>query len=398
MEPKPYYSMLRAFNYQAPVKIVFGINAIDRLTEELKRLPFKSALLVTGPNVYKTEACSRVRDALSSLGSVEVFSRASPEPDSMVLEALAGEARALKPDLVVGLGGGSALDMAKAASMAVANDKAPVSYFRGERLASKGPPIVTIPTIAGTGSEVTPISVIADKGLKLALTHYSLYPSVSIVDPSLSLTASPRATASAGIDAFCHAVESIMSLDSNPVSTALAFDAIGLVDDYLERAYCNGEDIEARSGISLASVMAGLAFSNTGLCLAHGMAYTYAYRAESGLPHGASVALAEPHVIEFNSPAIPEKTELIAGALGIDAEGLSATEVGSEIACRLLDIMETTGLPMELGEIGVSSDLVEEMVDDLLANHGRFIAKNPRKPSREDLAMLYAGMFDESEV
>jgi len=105
MEPKPYYPMLRAFNYQAPVKIVFGINAIDRLTEELKRLPFKSALLVTGPNVYKTEACSRVRDALSSCGSVEIFSKVSPEPDSKVLESLAGEARALKPDLVVGLGG-----------------------------------------------------------------------------------------------------------------------------------------------------------------------------------------------------------------------------------------------------------------------------------------------------
>lgn len=396
MEPKPYHPMLRLFNYQAPVKVVYGVNAIERLNDELKRLPFKSALLVTGPNVCKTGVCKRVMDTLASCGSVEAFT-VPPEPDSEALAALAGKARSLKPDLVVGLGGGSSLDMAKAASMLVANDKDPASYFRGERIANKGPPIVTIPTIAGTGSEVTPISVIADRGLKLAIMHYNIYPAVSIVDPALSLTASPAATASSGIDAICHAVESIMSVDSNPISTALAFDAIGLVDDFLERAYCNGEDIEARNGLSMASVMAGLAFSNTGLCLAHGMAYTYAYRGEKGQPHGASVSLAEPHVIEFNAPAIPEKIELIAGALGIDTDGLTATESGSEIACRILDIMETTGLPMELGEIGVPTDSVDEMVDDLIANHGRFIAKNPRKPSREDLVGLYAGMFDDSE-
>jgi len=398
VEPKPYHPMLKLFNYQAPVKIVYGVNAIDRLSDELKRLPFKSALLVTGPNVCRTSTCQKVRDALSSSGLVNVFNKVSPEPDSQVLAAIAEKARALKPDLIVGLGGGSTLDMAKVASMVVANENDPVSYFKGERLANRGPPIVTIPTIAGTGSEVTPISVITDRGLKLAIMHYSLYPAVSIVDPALSMTASPGATASAGIDALCHAVESIMSVDSNPISTALAFDAIGLVDDFLERAYCNGEDIEARNGLSLASVMAGLAFSNTGLCLAHGMAYTYAYRAEKGQPHGASVSLAEPHVIEFNSPAIPEKTELMAGALGIDTDGLSPIEAGNEIACRILDMMETTGLPMELGEIGVTPDSVEEMVDDLMANHGRFIAKNPRKPSREDLVRLYTGMFDDSGV
>lgn len=388
--------MLKLFNYQAPVKVVFGINAIDRLKDELKRLPFKTALLVTGPNVCKTGSCQKVREALSSAGSLVEFNKVSPEPDSPVLAAIAETARELKPDLVVGLGGGSTLDMAKIASMVVANSKDPMSYFKGEPLAKKGPPIITIPTIAGTGSEVTPISIIADKGLKLAIMHYSIYPTVSIVDPVLSMTASPSATASSGIDALCHAVESIMSVDSNPISTALAFDAISLVDDFLERAYCNGEDIEARNGLSMASVMAGQAFSNTGLCMAHGMAYTYAYLAEKHLPHGSSVALAEPHVIEFNSPAIPEKTELIAGAFGIDTDGLGTTEVGSEIACRILDMMETTGLPMELGEIGVMPDTIDEMVDDLMKNHGRFVAKNPRKPSRDDLVMLYSGMFDET--
>ncbi|MDD1764642.1 MAG: iron-containing alcohol dehydrogenase, partial [Candidatus Methanomethyliaceae archaeon] len=179
---------------------------------------------------------------------------------------------------------------------------------------------------------------------------------------------------------------------SNPITGSLAFEATSLVDDYLERAYCNGEDVEARNGLALASVMAGMAFANTGLCLSHGMAYTFVTRCK--LPHGASVGVAEPYVIEFNSPSIPDKVEVIAAGLGLDTQGLSDTEVGYAIALRMIDIMETVGLPLSLKDLGLGKKDLEPMVDSLLKNYQRFIVKNPRKPSRDELLELYQTILE----
>ena len=392
METKIHHPLLKTYSYQVPTRIVFGFGSFEKLKDELKRFELKRALLITGKTVCKTDACPRVREALSSVGALAEFNEVSPEPDAPVLADLAKTVRRNPPDLVVGLGGGSSLDMAKMAALLTANEKDPIAYFKGEPIAKKGPPIVTVPTIAGTGSEVTPISVVIDKGLKLALNHYFLYPTLTIIDPALSVTASPQATASAGIDALCHAVESIMSVDSNPITASLAFEATSLVDDYLERAYCNGEDVEARNGLALASVMAGMAFANTGLCLAHGVAYTYATRCK--LPHGASVGVAEPYVIEFNSPSIPDKVEVIAAGLGLDTQGLSTSGVGYAIALRMIDMMETVGLPLSLEGLDLGEKDLEPMVSALLKNYPRFIVKNPRKPSREELLKLYQTMLE----
>jgi alcohol dehydrogenase class IV len=392
MNPKPNHPLMKIFAYQTPTRLIFGINSIDRLRDELKKIGFKNALLVTGSTVCNTPACEKVRDALNALGSFAEFNKVNPEPDVAVLAEIAECVRKNPPDLIIGVGGGSTIDMAKIASILAVNEKEPINYFKGEPISKKGPQIITIPTIAGTGSEVTPISVVVENKKKLTISHYSIYPAIAFVDPLLSLTALPQATASAGIDALCHAIEAIMSIDSNPISSALAFDAISNVDDFFERAYCNGDDIEARNGMSLASVLAGMAFSNTGLCLPHGIAYTYAM--EYVLPHGPSVSLAEPYVLEFNTPAIPEKIELIAAAMGIDTSCMSTAEVGYEAASRIVELLETSHLPQTLDELNMDESEIEPMVDDLLTNQARFIAKNPRKPSREELIGIYTRMFE----
>ncbi|MBC7112400.1 MAG: iron-containing alcohol dehydrogenase [Candidatus Methanomethyliales bacterium] len=392
MSTKFYHRTYRVSSFQAPTRVVFGPNSLDKLAEELKRFELKSVLLVSGKNVYKTEGYERVRSIISSMCPLFEFNEVIPEPDSSTLSAVASKAREVKPSLVVGFGGGSSLDMAKMASALSVNQKDPVSYFKGEPLVNKGPPVLTIPTLAGTGSEVTPISVVVEGNKKLAISHPFLYPSVTIVDPVLSVTAPPYSTASAGIDALCHALESFMSLDSNPITESLAFEAISLSDDYLERAYCNGEDLEARTGISLASVLAGMAFMNTGLCLAHGIAYTFAVKCQT--PHGVSVAVAEPYVLEFNAPAIPDKLGAIAAAFGMDAVGSTPYEIGEAIAARMIEIMDTLNLPTCLQDLGLDEKELEPMVDDLMKNYSRFIVKNPRKPSREDLVELYQMIFE----
>jgi alcohol dehydrogenase class IV len=392
MEIKPFHPLMKSYSYQSPTRVVFGLNSLDKLTDELAAWSPKRSLIITGTSVCKNEAYCKVLDALASFGTPVEFKSIKPEPDSDSLNALAIEARNGQFDLVVGMGGGSTMDAAKVASLIAANEGEPMKYFMGEPAAKKGPPIVTIPTLAGTGSEVTPITVVAHSGAKLSLKHRHLYPALAIVDPVLAMAAPPEATASAGADALCHAIESIMSVDSNSLTRALCFEAINLVESYLEKAYCNGSDIEARNGLALASVMAGMAFQNTGLCLAHGIASTYALKAS--LPHGTSVALAEPYAIEFNAPCIAERLEVIAAGLGIESSGASGSELGEAIVDRILDIMCTLGLPSNLEDIKISEDELEPMVDDLMGNYSTFISKNPRKPSREDLLDLYGRMLE----
>ncbi|MDH7555774.1 MAG: iron-containing alcohol dehydrogenase [Candidatus Methanosuratincola sp.] len=383
----------RAFTFYCPTRIVFGIGSLSRLPDELKKFNFKKALLVSGPRVSKTKEYALVKECVScACAELSEFTMVEAEPDMSILNSLAGFVRKSQPEIVVGIGGGSSMDFSKLASALSVNEKDPASYFGGEKITKKGPPIITIPTLAGTGSEVTPISVVVDNGVKRALFNHALYPALAVVDPRLSCSASPDATASAGIDALCHALESMMSVDSNPISDSLSSKALGLACAYLERAYCNGGDLEARAGLSAASLLAGIAFQATGLCLPHGIAYTYATKCS--LPHGSSVSLAAPYVAIFNAPAIPGKTRLIASAMGIDTCGASPIEAGFEIASRMFEIMDTLGLPQTLEDLGINESELESMVDDLLANHYRFVEKNPRKPSRDELLDLYMDMHE----
>lgn len=391
MEPKPHHPLIKTYTFNSPTRLFFGANSLDRLRDELKQYASKKVMIVTGSSVSRTPAYKRVLGMLKEQTILE-FSGIPPEPDEAALAALSDEVIGALPDLIIGMGGGSTMDMAKLASLIVGNKKNPLPYFMGEPVAKRGPPIITIPTIAGTGSEVTPISVVTTKGVKLAINHHYLHPALSIIDPVLSITAPPSATASAGIDALNHAVESIMSLESNPLTASLAFEAINLADEYLERAYANSDDLEARNGLALASAIAGMAFSNTGLCMTHGIAYTYAVKC--GLPHGTSVALAEPYVIEFNAPAIQGKLEVIAAGLGVGLEGLSTVEAGEAIALRYLEIMGTLGLPLSLEDLGLVDDDLEPLIDDFLKNQSRFMVRNPRHPSRKELLALYQAMLE----
>ena len=350
-------------------------------------------MLISGKSVSKTSACAKVRETLSPYSLYE-FTSVPPEPDAAALTLLSEEIQRYPPDLVIGMGGGSTLDMAKLASLIAGNKKDPLRYFRGDLIAKRGPPIITISTIAGTGSEVTPIAVVEEKGEKLSLTHPFLHPTLSLIDPAVALTAPPSATASAGIDALNHAIESLMNLESNPLTGSLALEAVILVDDFIERAYCNGEDLEARNGLALASVMAGIAFSNTGLCITHGIAYTYATK--YSLPHGVSVAIAEPYIVEFNAPAIHGKLQVIAAGLGVGTGELSPVEAGKAIAGRYHELMSTLHFPMNLKDLGLEEKDLEPLVDDLLNKYSRFMTRNPRKPSRQELIALYCAMYEGS--
>ncbi|RLE50789.1 MAG: alcohol dehydrogenase, partial [Candidatus Methanomethylicota archaeon] len=269
----------------------------------------------------------------------------------------------------------------------------PVEKFIGAQLVkNRGAPLIQIPTLSGTGSEVSPVSVLTRGRVKEAIWSYNIFPHTSLVDPVLATTAPPNATASSGVDALCHAIESIMSIESNEITEALSLEAIRLVSTYLERAYANGDDIEARYGLALASMLAALSFTNTMLCLGHGIAYTFSV--DYNVPHGVSCGIAEPFVMEYNMPAVLDKLVSIADAFGVDILGLSLKDAAYEAIAAFRDLASSVNIPSCLKDLGVEREKLESMVDQLFTRQSRFIARNPRKPSREDMLSLYEKMWE----
>lgn len=392
MEFRSLHSLMRSYSFYMPVKVVLGINSSKSLLEEVRNFPGRRVLAVSGKNVSKLGIPQQVLAPLERDGyDVFLYDEVPPEPPIENASEVAEVARR-GFDVVVGIGGGSAMDMAKVASAAITNPE-PVERFIGAHLIKRrSAPLVQVPTLFGTGSEVTPISVMTKEGVKVAIWSYNIFPHVSILDPALSVSAPPKATSSAGVDALCHAVESLMSVESTWITDAMSLQAIRLISHYLEKAYANGEDLEAKLGLAYASTLAGASLANAMACLGHGIAYTFAVR--YNVPHGVSCGVAEPYVMDYNSLAAPEKLSSIADSFGVDVSGLGVREAAFEAINAFIDLLKSLGMPTSLKELGVKKDDIRGMVDELFSKQSRFIARNPRKPTKEDMVELYERMWE----
>ncbi len=292
-----------------------------------RRLGGDKALIVTDKVIVKTGLVERVSKSLEQAGlSVQVFDEVEPEPKLEVAEKAAEFSRKSGCNLVIGVGGGSVLDMAKVASIAPTNPGKMADYVGVGLIKQAGLPKILIPTTAGTGSEVTNIAVVslAAEEIKSGIVGPQLMADVAIVDPEATLTMPPRLTASTGIDALTHAVEALMSVNSNPLTDALAYEAVKLVFRNLRKACYQGENLEARYGMSLAALLAGLAFGSAGVCGGHALAYAFAVK--YNVPHGIACGLALPYIMEYNLPVCEEKLARIAVLAGESVEWVSTRE------------------------------------------------------------------------
>jgi alcohol dehydrogenase len=369
------------FIHQTTPRIHFGIGALGRLGDELKRLPGGPVLIVTDPGVLK----AGIADQAVKFSGREciIFSNIEPDPSIETALACAKVVREVKASVIIGVGGGSAMDTAKVASI-VAHAKQPIAEMFGiELVKDAGLPLILIPTTAGTGSEVTHVAILSDEQehLKKGIVSAKLFPAVAIVDPELTLGVPRSVTAASGMDALLHAVEAFTSKNANSFTDILAKRAMFLIAGNLRDAFEDGGNVEARSAMLEGAMLAGMAFANAGVTAVH--AFAYPIGAEFHIPHGVANSIMMGPVLTFNTPGNPKK---FADA-GI-AMGLAASISAEGTIAFMKQLAEDIEIPKHLADFGVRDEHIPGLASGVL-KVTRLLANNPREVTHEDAMRLY---------
>ncbi|MTD30662.1 hydroxyacid-oxoacid transhydrogenase [Planomicrobium sp. YIM 101495] len=396
--------MRNTWEFLSTQKIVFGNGSIQKLDKVLQQLKAKNVLLITDPGIKQAGIVDRITDMLAEAGyKVVVYDQVVPEPpvDSAV-ECYEFAKEQMDTDAIIGLGGGSSIDMAKLVALLTAHGGHPMDYASGESQVP-GPvtPLIAIPTTAGTGSEVTSVAVVTDvaNNLKLGISDNHLRPLVALLDPELTVGLPAYVTACSGIDALSHAIESytakpyayiqaegeLVFQGAIPIADALAVQAIELVADNLVLAVQQGSNLEARSNMMLASLLAGMAFSNAGNAAAHALAYPIGGLVKS--PHGEVTGLLMPYVMDFNASVQLDKMEKIAQLFDVNTAELSKEEAATAASQAVLGLLKKIGLPTKLSEIGIKEENIEHIAKTTLTID-RLIRNNPRVSTVDNLKEL----------
>ncbi|MEA4816339.1 MAG: iron-containing alcohol dehydrogenase [Lachnospiraceae bacterium] len=378
-----------AYKFSVAGQAVIGSNALKLSETAMKRLG-KKALIVTGKIVTKTGLVKILTGCLDGWGiKYEVFNDIIGEPNDKMIEAGVKIYKDTCCDFVIGIGGGSPLDSAKAISaMTVLEGK--ISDYLGKELVGDFPPIALIPTTAGTGSETTKISVITDseKEIKMLLLGDSILPDLAIVDPEFTKTSPKSITAATGMDALTHAVESYIAKGANPITDMFALSAIKRIFKYLPIAYKNGNDNKAREEMSMAAFEAGICINNASTTLVHGMSRPIG--ALFHVPHGISNAMLINECMKYVFDGCYVKFADIARAMGAADEGASDEEAAGIFLKELDDICKKCEIPT-LAEYGIDKKefdaAIEKMSKDAMDSGSP--SKVIREVTREDLVIIY---------
>ncbi|MBN2049882.1 MAG: iron-containing alcohol dehydrogenase [Spirochaetales bacterium] len=378
------------FQFHSPVKIIYGFGIIDDLSVEFQALQVERLFLLSDPALEKAGILERVRKGLQNAGLALTgeFLDIPQDSDVSVVRQAAAEARESGAQGLLAVGGGSVIDTAKAANIVFTNGGDLIDDFSGAGiLEAPLNPLVVIPTTAGTGSEATLAAVIYDRETKtkLAFSDKYLLPHLAVLDPELTLTLPPALTASTGMDALTHAIESTISIDWSPVSRALAFGAVEMIFASLKRAVTDGSDLEARGAMLVAANMAGIAFSHSMVGCVHSMAH-----ATGGLyrvPHGTANAILLPYGMEYNFQEGKEVFSRLAPLMGVNTTGLGVDEAaqGAIDAVRNLvrDLGRLSSMPVRLRDAGVPEEGLELIAEHALEDGSSIY--NPREMEKEAL-------------
>ena len=384
--------------FQSPPKIITGDGSAGALGTQAKSFGASHVVLVTDKILHKkTDAVSNAVACLKASGlPAEVFDDVEPDPMVGTARRSAEFARASGPNFVVGLGGGSALDIAKATAAILANETPLEQMWGVGNVPKPSLPMILLPTTAGTGSEVTPNCILTDVKpdgghMKKGIVSPHILARVAIVDPLLTVTAPPSVTAAAGMDALTHAIETYVSRSAQPLTMPLALEAIRLIAKYLRRTVANGSDLEARRHMANASMMAGLAFANGYLGGVHAIAM--AMGGQCGVAHGIANALMLPYVMEFNEMAATEQFACIAEAMGESVEGLSQREAAHRATLAVHQLVIDVGLPHVLADVKISQEGLPALAEESFGNQ-RLLKNNPRTATVQDLRRILEAASD----
>lgn len=368
------YEQDLSFIYFAPTKVVFGAGSVSELPMEVGTLGSK-VLLVTDPGIIATGMVDQVKDILGD-SLVGVFSDVPQDTGMEVVDEGARYGTSTGADVIVSLGGGSVIDTGKGMCILM-REGGSLRDFQGMQMLTRPQiPNIVIPTTSGTGSEVTSAAVVLDKeqGQKIIIYEYHITPRVAILDPKMTEKLPPHLTASTGMDALTHAIESYTSNSRNPISDAVALHAVRLIAENLPQAVADGSDLTARGQMQVAALLGGWAFSNALLGLVHAMAHSIG--AIRGVPHGLANGIILPHVMRFNLDDIPARTADITAALGIAAHGMDPHEAGEIGIAAIESLQDRVRLPRKLRDAGVEESDLEKAAE--LAMSDGSIVYNPR--------------------
>lgn len=372
-----------------PGKVCFGVGSLNIIKDEALKLGVRRTLIVTDAGVYQAGLVDPVKELLSQANiSVEVFSEAEPEPTMPRLNAIAGELRKESYDLLVGVGGGSSIDTAKGLSILLAHGGRIEDYLGNENIPGPGIPLFTIPTTAGTGSEVTKYAILGDpqKELKLGIISTYLLAKVAIIDPTFTYGCPPKVTAAAGIDALTHAIECYTGKKAHNFSDALALEAMRLISGSLRTAVKNGADKEARKHMAEGALLAGIAFGNSAVAAVHALAYPLGSRFH--VPHGVANGILLPYVTQANLESNLHKYAIVAQMLGVKMEGLSQQEAAEQGVAAVKSLMTDIGIPLHLRDLGVPREALEEMAVATM-DITRLLDVNPKQLTLDDVKQIW---------
>jgi alcohol dehydrogenase len=366
-----------------PPRIHFGAGCAVEAVSTLARSGCQRVFLLTSPSVL-SKAAEFATILRAASATVEIVTGIPPEPTTACCEQLRARARAFAPDLVLAIGGGSVLDVAKL--VAALHDRTePISAFYGINiLAGRRTALVCAPTTSGTGSEVSPNALLFDDDAvaKKAVISPALVPDVAIVDPSLTLTLPAALTATTGIDALAHCLETYASRVAHPLVDVRSLEGVRLIGAHLARCIANGSDLEARSAVALGSLYGGLALGPVNTTGVHALAYPLG--GEFHMPHGLSIALLLPHVVRFNLPALPGRHAALSAALG----GRSADDL-PDLLSRLI---ARCGIDGRLSAHGIPREALPRLAEAGI-QVTRLLKNNPREVTRDDALRIYEAAF-----
>lgn len=388
-----------------PREFVFGAGQRQCLGTVARRFGTRALVCTDARLAGEAIFGEMIADLEASGVTVAVDSSVLPDVPRDSCSASADKAKAFAPDMVIGIGGGSCLDLAKCVALLLTHGGSPQDYYGEFKVPGPTLPIIAVPTTAGTGSEVTPVAVLSDpeRTMKVGISSPHLIPQAAICDPELTATCPAGLTAIAGADALTHAIEAFMAVRRDPtprlaqdrvfvgknaLSDHFALMAIGLLAKSLERAYRDGSDMEARADVMLGASAAGMAFGTAGTALAH--AIQYPIGADTHTAHGLGVAALLPYVMTYNRQvSVPE---LAAIGRAMNVTGSTESELADAAILAVADLFRSIGIPANLRDLGMSEDKIEWTATQSLTI-GRLVDNNPRPIDAAAMSRLVRAAF-----
>jgi len=385
--------MIKKFTFLCKPEVIYGEGAIKNLPDVIKSLGGKRLLLVLDKHLSKSRIAEEIYQTLkeNSLDFV-VFDDIEGEPSTETGDKCAGLGKKEGCDIVCGIGGGSTLDTAKAAAVIITNGGSVREYQGLDKVPGPGLPKIMVPTTAGTGSEVTFTAVFIrkDEKKKGGINSKYLYPEVAILDPLLTLSVPPSITASTGLDALCHAIESFISKKANFLTEAVSLSAIKLIWENLPSVYENVSDVKKRASMLYGSFLAGIGLANAGVTAVHSISYPLG--GVFGVPHGVGNGLLLPYVLEFDLPEVAEKINRICEYVGGNTlKGNNELESAGRFIEETEKLLQRFNIP-RLKELGISKDVFPALAEDAM-KVAVPIENNPKPITAEDIIKIYNAAY-----